>query len=181
MKINNLDTGCDRQPSFDTDRINELVTTNASYAAKIAKNSKVRYDEALSACLDALWTAAQKYKAEIGKFLPFARTLMRRRLIDLCRKLHPSERNRLIVFDSSAVDDISENFGCVNDDFAVLHSALGKLPEKQRDHITKVYLEGHTREDVSREYGVSRQASCSMINRGIAKLRNTLITQQENN
>ena len=181
MKINKPNAGCHPQPLHDTARESALVDVHASYAAKMAGATDLPCHEALSACMDALWKATKTYDASRGEFLPYARTVMRRRLTDLRRKLHFSKQSQLIVFDSNTVDVVSDTFGCEYNGFPELYAALEQLPEKQEVHVRKVFLEGYTRLDVARERGVSRQASCAMLERGMENLRHTLNQNLINN
>ena len=122
MKINNLNIGCTLQPPLESDRINELVSTHASEAAKIAKASNLDFNEALSVCLDAMWSAAKKFDPSRGEFIIYARLFMRRRLTDLYRKLYLLKRSQTILYDTDVMHSVSDTALC--ETFAFLNFIL---------------------------------------------------------
>lgn len=118
------------------------------------------------------WQAAESYNASRGRPMTWLINIARNRAIDFLRSAEHSASQRTEDLDDelpSAHDPLSQ--AATDKDMSRLLDCLGQLSEGQRDCIVRVYHQGFTPTEVSRQSDTPLGTIKTWIRRGLQALR----------
>lgn len=113
-----------------------------------------------------------------SKALAYIRAATRNRLTDALRRGQRS-RGRDVEFDEALVEGGSSSEGVAAEDEISVRDALASLPEREREVVTAVYIEGQTYEDASAALEVPLGSLKRYLKQGLATLRRRLSVPEE--
>ncbi len=125
------------------DGINELIDEFRPFISSCAYRNgnldrKIERDELLSAAYIAFYEALGTYNISKGHFLPFAATVIRRRLVDLARREFKSETHSVPL-------DIQDEFGG-SENPAVMQSAIKVFNFSVQQELLRYEIDSFRRE-----------------------------------
>jgi RNA polymerase sigma-70 factor, ECF subfamily len=126
-----------------------------------------------------LWRRPEAFdpsRADLGTYL---RLMARSRAIDLIRegqsRSRMTDRFKVVVADEEPRDDDRPDVAVERgDDRRVVRSALGELPEPQREALVLAYWGGLTAEEIAHREHIPLGTAKSRIRLGLAKLRSEM-------
>lgn len=113
-----------------------------------------------------------------AKALAYIRAATRNRLTDALRRGQRA-RGREVEFDESTVDGGPSADEGIREDQISLRDALADLPDRERDAVTAVYVEGQTYEDAASVLKVPLGSLKRFLKQGLATLRRRLLVPEE--
>jgi RNA polymerase sigma-70 factor (ECF subfamily) len=164
----------------DDDALGELYDRQGrvayGLAYRVLRDQRLAEDAVQEAFL-AVWRTASTYRAERAKASTWILTLVHRRAVDLVRReerrkaepLVHDERGSLAASESGADEAAWLRF-----ERERLQSALGQLPDAQREAIELAYYGGYSQSELAERLGVPLGTVKSRMFAGLARLRELL-------
>jgi RNA polymerase sigma-70 factor (ECF subfamily) len=164
----------------DDDALGELYDRQGrvayGLAYRVLRDRRLAEDAVQEAFL-AVWRTAATYRAERAKASTWILTLVHRRAVDLVRReerrkaepLVHDERGSLAASESGADEAAWLRF-----ERERLQSALGQLPDAQREAIELAYYGGYSQSELAERLGVPLGTVKSRMFAGLARLRELL-------
>ena len=156
------------------DRLSGVLFTTALRILKDPKDA----EDVLQDVFLQIWRRAGEFDPHLGKPVSWAITLTRNRAID---RLRSSQRRFQLVQDvqeeSSGLEEPAQSLSQsveVNENSALVRSALGSLPQEQRQAIEMAFFGGLTQTEVAQALQQPLGTIKARIRRGMLKLRETL-------
>jgi RNA polymerase sigma-70 factor, ECF subfamily len=126
-----------------------------------------------------LWRRPEAFdpsRADLGTYL---RLMARSRAIDVIRegqsRSRMTDRFKVVVSEEEPRTDHRPDLAAErNDDRSAVRSALGELPERQREALVLAYWGGLTAEEIARHEKIPLGTAKSRIRLGLAKLRSEM-------
>jgi RNA polymerase sigma factor (sigma-70 family) len=138
-------------------------------ALRILRDRALAEDAVQEAFL-AIWRSAERYRLERAKPSTWILTLVHRRAVDLVRR---EDRRRTEPLDEppeAAGGDVPEEAG-LRESRAAVQSALGRLPDDQRQALELAYYGGYTQSELAERLGVPLGTVKSRMFAGLTRLR----------
>ena len=101
-------------------------------------------------------------------------TIARNTLIDHYRK----HKDSIALEDSEITDTADPLFTLIDSDISLseLHDAIASLPQQQAQYIHQQFIEGYNAKEIAEQAGVSHVAVRKQVSRGMALLREKLLS-----
>ena len=148
-----------------------------SVACKILNNN-TEAEDVLQETFLQIWEKASKFDPKLGKASSWAAILVRNKAID---RIRASQRRARLAEEAGAeqavttppTDTANENlYG--HEKAQMIQSAIGELPNEQRQAIELAYFSGLTQDQISKKLNEPLGTIKARIRRGLLKLRDRL-------
>jgi RNA polymerase sigma factor (sigma-70 family) len=122
----------------------------------------------------ALWRTAHRFLPERAKASTWVLTLVHRRAVDLVRREERRRADPLDAGPETASTDTAEDSALLHLERERVQTALGKLPDAQREAIELAYYGGFTQSELAERLGQPIGTIKSRMFAGLARLRDLL-------
>jgi RNA polymerase sigma factor (sigma-70 family) len=122
----------------------------------------------------ALWRTAHRFLPERAKASTWVLTLVHRRAVDLVRREDRRRADPLDAGPETASTDTAEDSALLHLERERVQTALGKLPDAQREAIELAYYGGFTQSELAERLGQPIGTIKSRMFAGLARLRDLL-------
>jgi RNA polymerase sigma-70 factor, ECF subfamily len=122
----------------------------------------------------ALWRTADRFLPERAKASTWVLTLVHRRAVDLVRREERRRADPLDAGPETASTDTAEDSALLHLERERVQTALGKLPDAQREAIELAYYGGFTQSELAERLGQPIGTIKSRMFAGLARLRDLL-------
>jgi RNA polymerase sigma factor (sigma-70 family) len=122
----------------------------------------------------ALWRTAHRFLPERAKASTWVLTLVHRRAVDLVRREERRRADPLDARPETASTDTAEDSALLHLERERVQTALGKLPDAQREAIELAYYGGFTQSELAERLGQPIGTIKSRMFAGLARLRDLL-------
>lgn len=167
-----------------TDAVRALLPLARTVAAQMERKLKMPYGELTTQSMIAAWEAAREYSGKIHPdFYQFAYYTIKHRLVDQIRsefgrtsggnsrvhdKVHTPIDPHDVVF--KVVGQEERAYERIEREMQVA-SILVRLPERQREVLTKFFFDGLTLTEIGRQMGVTESRACQLKSKALSDAR----------
>jgi len=121
-----------------------------------------------------IWEKAAVFDASVGSPLGWAISITRNRSIDRLRSRQRRSRLAAELQEEAQGEDGSPRSDLVDDELAVVRSAVSGLPQEQRQAIEMAFFGGLTHQEIAEALSEPLGTVKARIRRGMLKLRESL-------
>ncbi len=129
-------------------------------------------DDVVQEVLLSVHKALHTYDSE-RPFTPWLLAIVNFRKTDFLRQHYASRGNRQVPLESVEIPDYLSNSDA-SSTFRDIENAIGELPEKQKEVVELLKIEGYSTKEVSEKTGLSESAVKVTMHRALQKLKEKL-------